>query len=263
VLDEIVTRYFVYEGETRGVYTKSGILIFENLLFRSRTKFKDIPIGSTISNLGVIVDPRPGEELVANNAKKIINANLLEKASGTISSFLFKQNGACIGLTVDRDGKQLKLYFPSEMTEKIMSIERRKDVITIYYDPLLNEPKNNLYPSLHAMIAGNDTLKIEREFFGDPDGKHDHINTIYEGKITKLHRDLKDRIVSVILDNKILIETNDKIQNQLNSILKKGNVIKVDGQERIKKQGEVYQNGYAVVVPKKVTIEGKEFLVEK
>ena len=262
ILDQLVERYFEYNGKVRGVYLNDNVLIVANLLNKPRIEFKNIPIGSKISNAGWEINIDPGDQLIYPGASRNFHSMLLEKTTGFISSFLFKQNGNCIGLTIESDGKAIRLNFPADMAEKIMKVEKMKAPVTVYFGDPQIAPKLNLYASLHAIISESDTLKIESEFFGDPDGKHDYNNSIHTGKITKLNRDLKDRIVSIIIDNKVLIESNYKISSQLNSILKKGTTIKVDGQERIKKQGEVYQNGYSVMTPKNITVEGKEFLVE-
>jgi len=262
MLDQIVERYFEFNGEIRGVYLKDDVLVSVSLIHKPRIDFKNIPIGSKISNAGWEIPIDPGDQLIYPGASRNFHPMLLQKVTGFISSFLFKQNGNCIGLMIASEGKAIRLNFPADMAEQIMKVEKRKTPVTVYFGDPQIAPKLNLYASLHAIISESDTLKIESEFFGDPDGKHDYNNSIHTGKITKLNRDLKDRIVSIIIDNKVLIESNYKISSQLNSILKKGTTIKVDGQERIKKQGEVYQNGYSVMTPKNITVEGKEFLVE-
>lgn len=261
LLEEEVADYFLYENKARGVFTKSGILILDQLAFPSFFNFKKLKIGTRFSNFGSPIKIKAGEELIVKNAKRIVTSRILKKSFGTINSFLYKQNGVCIGFSLTEGDEKTLLYFTPDKAAKMMEVEKRKEPVTIYYD-YEYDPKIRLHHSLHALISRTDTIKIEKDFYGDADGKHEYIPASREGKITKLERDKHGRISSILLDGSILIETNHRIQSQLNILLSKGKVLKVEGQERIKIEGEIYKDNYSViVVPQKLIIEGKEFLV--
>lgn len=262
LLDETVKSIGTIDGRVR-ILTNNNILIFEGWFFSTNKKIKKLKPGATISNFGSEFVYEEGEQLVNDGMSRVMSEGLLEKKTGTINSFLYKQNSICIALSLQTEGELIRLNFPAEFATKLMEIEKRKEQVTAYYDPYVVDKQMFVYPSLQALICGKDTLRIEKDFYGDADGKHEYRNASQQGTITNVLFDKKGRILSIILNNQMLIESNEKIQNQLTSVLKKGSTIKVDGQERVKKEGEVYQNNYSVMVPKKIVANGVEFIVEK
>jgi hypothetical protein len=253
LLDETVKSIASIDGRV-SILTNSNILIFEGWYFTSNKKFKKIKPGTIISNFGNEFPYEEGEQLVTEGMSRV---------TGTINSFLFKQNSICIAFSLQTEGELIRLNFPAEFATQLMEIEKRKQQVTAYYDPYVIDKQMLIYPSLQALICGKDTVRIEKDFYGDADGKHEYRDASQQGTITNLTFDKKGRILSIILNNQMLIESNEKIQYQLASILKKGSTIKVDGQERVKKEGEVYQNNYSVMIPKKIMANGVEFIVEK
>ncbi len=184
----------------------------------------------------------------------------LLKAKGMIVSFLFKQNFACIGMRVETEAGLMSLAFPSEYAEIIHSIARRNEQITIYYDALDREVK--LEPtSLHAIIAGSDTVKIGTLFYGGADGEHQHIPVVASGRINQVLKSEKGRMIGLIIDKKYFVETTASMVDQLREILSKGKWVMIEGDQRIKKKGEVYSKNYEIVVPRKITVEEKTYLV--
>jgi hypothetical protein len=263
LLEEEVADYFLYENKARGVFTKSGILVLDQLAFPSFYNFKKLKIGSRFSNFGAIIKVNDGEELIVKDAKRIVSSRILKKSSGLINSFLYKQNGVCIGFSLTEGDEKTLLYFTPDKASKLMEIEKRKEPVTIYYHYESN-PKILLYYSLHALISRTDTIKIEKDFYGEADGRHEYIQAAREGKITDIEKDKHGHIISIILNNTILVEANSKIQSQLSKLLKVGKLLRVEGQERIKIDGEVYKNSSTIlIVPQKLAIDNKEFLVDK
>jgi hypothetical protein len=155
----------------------------------------------------------------------------------------------------------IKLNFPSIYAKKIMELEKRKEPITIYFDRFKGDPKSFLFPTIHGLICGSDTLRMEDDYYGDPDGDHDYISISSKGVITKLNLSAKQKIVSLVVDERYLLEIDTKTESQLKAYLKKGKSIGFEGDQRIKKEGEVYQFDYQIVSPKKLTLEGREFLL--
>ncbi len=248
--------------EKKAVLTENSSLILENNFFFANQKFHKLRPGATIHNFGVEFPVREGEALAFQGIKRVMSSGLLAKVEGTIHSFLFKQNGVCIGLSLQTETQLIRMNFPAEFGTKLMAIEKLKQPVTVYCDKMITDTKTFLFPGIQAIVSGGDTLKIERDFYGDPDGKHDFVIATKRGQIKNLILDRKGRLISIHLHNEILIEVNEKIQSQLRNILKKGKQIEVQGNERIKKEGEVYENNQAVMVPKKLVIDGVEFLVD-
>lgn len=118
-------------------------------------------------------------------------------------------------------------------------------------------------PELHAIISEADTLKIEEAgFYGGADVAHDHKPAVVSGKISKVNRSDRGGIMNVILGNDVYVEITYTTSEQLGKYLKKGIEMEVSGDERIKKEGEIYSEDYRIITPRKVKVDGKEFLLQ-
>ncbi|NOS91642.1 MAG: hypothetical protein HOP30_06950 [Cyclobacteriaceae bacterium] len=261
LLEQKVKSSIDIEG-SKGVLTESNILILDNSFFSQENPIHKLKPGAVIHNFGTEFPMRDGEAFSVQGVKRVMSSGLLTKVSGTIHSFLYKQNGVCIGLSLQTETELIRMNFPADFAAKLMAIEKRKQPVSIYYDPFVVDVKTFLFPSLQAIVSGTDTLKVEKDFHGDPDGKHEFLIATKRGQIKNLILDRKGKLLSIRLNNEVLIEANEKIQQQLRNLLKKGKLIEVQGNERIKKEGEVYENNQAVMVPKKLVIDGVEFLVD-
>jgi hypothetical protein len=51
------------------------------------------------------------------------------------------------------------------------------------------------------------------------------------------------------------------MEKQLGNFFKKGELVEVSGDERIKAQGEVYSKDYRIITPRSLVIDGKNFLL--
>jgi hypothetical protein len=243
---------------------KALLLKKKNLLVES--PFFDFPkrgwnSGVEVSFVGYEIDLRPGEAYPIEGFTTAMNVNRLTKESAAIESFYYKQNGVCIGLKANTSMGSIKLNFPSIYAKKIMELEKRKEPITIYFDRFKGDPKSFLFPTIHGLICGRDTLRMEDNYYGDPDGDHDYSSISSKGVITKLNFSAKQKIVSLVVDEHYLLEIDTKTESQLKAYLKKGKSIGFEGDQHIKKEGEVYQFDYQIVSPKKLTLEGREFLL--
>jgi hypothetical protein len=133
--------------------------------------------------------------------------------------------------------------------------------VKLYYDGFKGDQRNLLFPTIHGLISKSDTLQMTGFYYGDPDGKHEYKDISSFGTISKVNFSERKRIVSVIVDDKYLIEIDQRTEMQLRSLFKKGSPIKFEGDQRIKKEGEVYQFNYEIVNPKKLILDGREFLL--
>lgn len=133
--------------------------------------------------------------------------------------------------------------------------------VTVHFDGFKDNKTKFLFPTIHGLISQNDTLLMSGFYYGDPDGEHEHIQTSGSGFISKIRLSEKKKIVSVVVDEKYLIEIDQRTELQLRSLLKKGSSISFEGDQRVKKEGEVYQFNYEIVNPKKLVLDGREFLL--
>ncbi len=261
LLEEKVKSHIETEG-SKGVLTESNVLILDNSFFSQEKPISKLKVGTVFHNFGTEFPLRDGEAYSVQGVKRVMSSGLLTKVEGTIHSFLYKQNGVCIGLTLQTENELIRMNFPAEFGAPLMDIEKQKQPITIYFDQFSVDVNTFLFSTIHAVISGTDTIKIERDYYGDPDGKHEFQIATKRGQIKNLIMDRRGKLVSIHLNNQILIEANEKIQQQLRDRLKRGKKIEVHGNERIKKEGEVYENNQSVIVPKKLIIDGIEFLVD-
>jgi hypothetical protein len=244
---------------------KAFLLEDKTLLIRNGYFFRDhlisIRVGDYVSSIGSLIPMVEGQAYPITGFSKVISMNLLEKEEGIIESFYFKQNGACIGLRLATSTDKFQLNFPAQFAKEIMEIEKRKEPITIYHNGSKFSIKKFLFPTVHGLISRTDTLRMPGMYYGDPDGEHDYESVNGTGKITKVNFSEKRRILAVIVDDKFLIEIDHRTEVQLRSLLKAGTSIAFGGDQRIKKEGEVYQFNYEIVNPKKLILDGREFLL--
>ena len=149
--------------------------------------------------------------------------------------------------------------FPSDKATVVRDFLKPDVDLKIYYGQYSDLDKNNL-PELHAIIQEKDTLLInDFGFYGGPDGKHDHSDVEFEGKITQLSKSKKGNVQSLIVGGKVFMEIEAMMAQQFGHMLEKGKRITVQGKERVKKIGEIYSKDYRIVTPEKITIDGITF----
>jgi hypothetical protein len=192
-----------------------------------------------------------------DNISKIYFCNFLKRTEGKIESFISKQNYVRIGLRINEH----RLSFPAKLGKEIERFANDKPV-TVYYMGYVSEA-SNLLPTIHALVQGRDTLKIPYPYYGDPDGKHEFKTAEVDGKISKINRTETGRILSVIMGNDCYVEISYNMAQQLGSFISNGKQLKVIGDERIKKEGEVYEQNLRIITPRKVVADGKEFILNE
>jgi hypothetical protein len=127
----------------------------------------------------------------------------------------------------------------------------------------MEDEKTNLLPTIHALIQENDTLYFPNQYYGGPDGNHEYKAVQIEGEITKVNRNDKGRIISLLVSKDCFIEVDLQMASQLGNLLKKGTILKVSGEERVKKEGEIYEKDYRIITPKRISADQKEFIVNQ
>lgn len=249
------------EGDYKTAFQFDGNkLAFSFVATRNYNEMKDLQEGQTVSFIGMSYQPEDGVCFPFPHIKQTCSYKTLLKSNGHITSFLFKQNFACIGMKLQTETGEIQLGFPSDMAEKMKSFSGKNQELTVYYDDY--DVKGVMEPaSVHAVIYQSDTLKIESLFYGGADVKHDHKAASIAGKITSVFKSKKGRLVGLVVSNQYFIESTSTMTDQLERILTKGNIVVIEGDQRIKKLGEIYSKNYEIIVPKRITIADKTYLV--
>ena len=243
---------------------RQNALIFENdkigfgpgLFFFERKTIDQINAGDQVSFIGSESKVSDKYWYPIEGVKSVYSFTPLNKTVGKIKSFIYKQNFVRIGLTIN----QYRLSFPADLGKSIEKFVNEEPV-TIYYLGEGDE-RANLLPTVHAIVQGADSVLIPYHYYGDPDGKHEHKEAELDGKISRVNRSDKGRIISLIMGNDCYVEVSPKMAEQLGNYLSKGKVIKILGDERIKKAGEIYEQNFRIITPRKVVADGKEFILK-
>lgn len=226
--------------------------------FRQKEK---IEVGDIVSFRGHKFPDDDGFVYPIPGIKTVYFFGPLKKVEGTIKSLLFKQNYVCIGMTVRTRKGEIRMGFPSNYGSRIQQLALENQSMIFYCgDFPENEPLSP--PSLHAIIHENDTLKVsEYGSFGGTDISHDHKPASIKGKVTNVNRSDKGRVLSIIIGNDCYVEVDHVMEKQLGNFFKKGQLMEISGDERIKAKGEIYSKDYRIITPKSITIDGKNFLL--
>lgn len=259
-LNRSVQNEYLLNGIRVGLLFEKGLVAFYFMFSDFYDPLKNIVPGTTVSFGGYKSLPKPGYVYPIEGVSEVIRYVPLTELSGKVHSYLFKQNYVCIGAKFNtREGKSISVSFPSDYAERIKKfIIPNQDLKFYYYDYKVEGQLNE--PELHAIIQGTDTLYIKQfGFYGGADVEHQHKEARVEGKITKVNTSQKGNIISFIVNSEVLIEVDAMMAQQLWYLFKRGAEISIEGDERIKKQGEIYSRNYRIVVPKKIIINGKEF----
>jgi hypothetical protein len=256
-LEQKVLDDFKYGGVRRGFIfgdRKVAFSVYSPLL----NSMEGAAPGKIVSFIGYQTPVKDGYLYPIEDVRDVYSYVPLAKEVGVIQSFIYKQNYVRIGLVIN----QKRLSFPADYAEKIQVLANGKDV-TVYFDKHAEPTTHNLLPTVHAIIQERDTILIPSFYYGDPDGKHEHKLTELIGKIVKVNRTNNGRITSLIIGNDGYVEVDPKMAQQLGSYLTKGKELKIIGEERIKKEGEIYEKNFRIITPRKVIANGKEFILNE
>lgn len=245
------------DGIRKGLVFPDGFVAYSAFAKAKLYSMESFPVGKLVSFMGFESIVRSEYLYPVENVKQVVSFMELKKQTGKIESFVYKQNFARIGLKLN--GK--RYCFPSELAKAIEQFANDKPITIYYYGR--NDEKTNLLPAIQALVQGQDTIKIPKMYYGDPDGKHEHKTTEIEGKITQVNRADRGYIVNLIIGNDCYVEVEPRVASQLGSYLNRGKTIKITGLERVKIDGEIYEREYRIITPQKVEINGKEFILNK
>ncbi len=247
------------DGFRSGLVFDNGLIGWCGFNTTGQYPMKNIKPGDMVSFVGHNLPKGPGYVYPIAPVNNVFWFNELIKLEGTVSAFLYKQNFVCIGFVVQSSLGQKRLSFPSDMAQQVKQFTDQHTNVVAYYNEFKID--NQLNPQeLHALVSGSDTLAIEQfGFYGGEDVKHDHQDVVVEGKISAIHKSDRGKIISLIIGKECFVEVDAQMANQLSSYLKKGNLMKITGKERVKKEGEIYSKNFRIIVPQKILIDQKEF----
>jgi hypothetical protein len=255
-LDREVKGEYIQDGHQIGLVFDNGIVAY-NWFMRK----KKINVGDIISFRGHRYTYDEGFVYPVSDVKAVYFFSPLIKEVGTIKSLLFKQNYVCIGMTVRTKKGEIRMGFPSNYAERIEQLAKEGKTMAFYYTAYI--VTNQLTPpDLQAIVHEMDTFKInEFGFYGGADIKHDHKPASIKGKITHVNRSDKGRVLSIVIGNDCYVEIDQTMEKQLGDFFKKGQLMEISGDERIKAEGEIYSKNYRIITPRTVIIDGKNFLL--
>ncbi len=228
--------------------------------FNVDQEFKNLALGVPVSFAGLEILKVPGAVYPRQDVGGFVFFNRLVVATGHLVSMLHKQNSVCIGLKIQTNDEEVELFFPSDRAREIrdfLLVGKRADFY--YHDFGVTSRFDR--PPLHAIVRGRDTLKIEDFFHGSPDVDHNFTPFEGGGKITGLNLNDKGRLIGLVMNNQVYVDIDNTAELLVGKLLRRGLQIRVRGDERVKKDGEIYRDPFRIVSPKAFEIEGKTFLV--
>lgn len=256
-LEQKVEGEYFIDGFRKGLIFSNGMVAFASYINPVLDLMKTISPGDKVSFMGYESPVKDEFVFPIQNVRSVFSFSKLTRLEGKIEAFIHKQNYARIGAVIN--GKRLS--FPAERARDLEKFANDKKVI-VYFDGIEDE-KTNLLSTIHALIQENDTLYFPNQYYGGPDGNHEHKDVQVEGEITKVNRNDKGRIISLLVSKDCFIEIDPQMATQLGNLLKKGTTLKVSGEERIKKEGEIYEKDYRIITPKRIAADQKEFIVNQ
>ena len=265
-LDQAVVSKYDSDGKTYALIFKNGLVFYNQMLdhFSDFYGFKDTKPGDLVSFVGTKLRQGEGYRYPAQGVKEAYYSFPLRKESGRLKALLFKQNHVCIGVRLQRKkGEELSVSFPSDRAMTVKKFIDPDKELRVYYGPYSVLDKHNL-PELHAIIQETDTLFIkEAGFYGGADIEHDHEGVEFGGKITGITKTKKGNIESFIVDSQFYIEFDAMMAQLIGHTIEKGKKVIIQGKERVKKIGEIYDKDYRLIIPQKITIDGTTFSAYK
>jgi hypothetical protein len=245
---------YEFRGHTMGIIFPNGLVAHS--WYTPKNKIKK---GDVLSFAGRRLPSSEGFQYPIPDVKEVYFTTMLLKEEGTIKSLVFKQNHVCVGLVAKTQKGEFNLAFPSNYAERISKLAMENRKVIFYFEDGASGRLNP--PGLKALIHNGDTLKMEAYGISGPDIKHDHKPASIKGRITKVNKSDQGRIISLIIENDCYVEVDHTMEKQLGNFFRKGQVVEVSGDERIKEAGEIYSKDYRIIMPRALVIDGKNFLL--
>jgi hypothetical protein len=262
-LEERIIQVYPNDDDRQVFVFKNGLVGNYSFMSGVDPSYRAPEKGNVVSFLGHGDMPRLSESAVYPIAgvRQVYLFSPLEKRRGQVKSLLYKQNSACIGMVMTSGNSEVRISFPSDFAKPVREFLKRNGEVDFYYIPFKVENQPNPF-ELHALVAGADTLRIERPmYYGGEDVEHDHRPVEVFGRITSVSRSPHLKIMSIMVGNDAYVDIDAGSAQQLDKLLRRGVQVTVQGNERIRKDGEIYLKEYRIITPRKMVIDGKEFIL--
>lgn len=261
---KVINDYFL-NGRRNALLFEDGMVASYMGSTRYPGPINSVKVGDVVSFMGHKTGIAEGYKYPVDGVTAVYHFNQLKQERGKAFSYLFKQNSVCIGVKFNLpSGKQLSVSFPTEDAERVKHFLNTNDELRIYYfENKTYEVEDMLHPpELHALVKTGDTLYINKfGFYGGADGKHDYKDVQVNGKITRINTSARGNIISLLVASDYYVEIDAMMAQQLGHFFQKGKEVSIQGKERIRKEGEIYQKDHRIVTPEKVVVDGKTFLL--
>lgn len=256
-LEKKIISDFYLDGMRKGLIFKDGLVAFNLYTVPELNSMDALSPGTKVSFIGYESLVREEYLYPVQGVKGVYSFMELKRIEGKIGAFIHKENFVRIGMTVN--GKRLS--FSSTDARAIEKFANGEDVI-VYYNGT-EDKKTNLLPTIHAIVHESDTLYSPEMYYGGPDGQHEHKPVEIEGIIAKINRTAGGHIYSLIVNKDCYVEVSSRMAAQLGNFLRKGTELKIHGEERIKKEGEIYEKDYRIISPKRIVAGEKEYILNQ
>ncbi len=256
-LNKYIDSTFQIDGK-RYYRFSDGLMVVSR--FNTDREFKNLAPGVPVSFAGLEFMKVRGAVYPVENVLGFLFFQRLVVATGHLASLLHKQNSVCIGLKIKTQQDDVELFFPSDRAREIRDFLANGKQAQFYYHPLGATTRFDR-PPLHAIVRGKDTLKIESSFHGAPDVEHEFTPFEEGGKITALNVNDNGKLIGLVMNNQIYVDIDNMSELLVGKLLRRGIQIQVTGDERVKKDGEIYRDPFRIVSPRTFVIGGKTFLV--
>ncbi len=262
LLEKKVLDIYKLKERVRAFIFENGLVGQYSILSGYESPARDIQKGDVVSFMGRLDMPVEGSAFPIPQVKQVYFFSRLTQGTGRIKSYLYKQNSVCLGVVMQTDRDEVSVGFPSDHALRVKNFLSGDRAVDFYYSDFKVENQPNPF-ELHALISGSDTLKIEELFFyGGEDVHHEYSPVEISGTLTRINRTSKGKIMSVMVGNEVYVEVDMSTAQELGQFIKKGKKVVITGDERIKKEGEIYQKNFRIITPRTIRVDGKEFLLK-
>lgn len=202
----------------------------------------------------------------------------IDQKIAKFSSLLPGQRGLVNQLNATtKDGIET-FKFSSKNARELQSFlsDKKEEALVLYYKPLTpnGHAKSKKDNMLYAICSSKDTLYTDDYYsFINVNNHYSSNISSYEGVITKIHYPKKVNKTSIIripqtvatgfrsllIDDNVYLQIRDVLALSIAELVKEGGRVSFEGWIRKDLPEEINELGYTIMIPSKITIDGKSF----
>jgi len=203
---------------------------------------------------------------------------LIDNKAGTFDQLLSDQRGLINQMQFNSDGGMSIFKFSSKNAQELKSFVERNEAadLTLYYKSLTPDghAKSKKENMLYAICSALDTLYTDDYYsFVNVNNHYNTEVSTYEGVITKIHypekvnktsliktpQTIETGFRSLLVNDKVYLQIRDVLALSLADIISEGKQVSIAGWVRKTMAEEINTLGYTIMIPSKITIDGKTF----